>query len=252
MKYTLNHLAKTIDHSLLHPTMTDADLDAGCAIAKEYNVATVCVKPYYVKRAAQLLADSGVLVCSVIGFPHGNSTTKIKVLETRQACADGALEIDMVVNCGKVLSEDWRAVKSDIYAVNKECLKHGAILKVIFENDFLPKNAHKIKLTKICSTLGVAFVKTSSGYGFIKQANGDYNYKGATIADIDLMRKYCAPGVQIKAAGGVRTLDDMLKFMDHGVTRFGATATIVMLEEAKERLGLTSKKTIPNTAPGSY
>jgi deoxyribose-phosphate aldolase len=248
MKYTLNQLAKMIDHSLLHPTMADAELDAGCAIAKDYNVATVCVKPYYVKRANQLLAGSDVLVCSVIGFPHGNSTTKLKVLETRQACLDGALEIDMVVNCGKVLSEDWRTVKSDIYAVNKECLKHKAILKVIFENDFLPKKSYITKLCKICSAIGVAFVKTSTGYGYTKQANGDYNYKGATLADVDLMRKNCPENVQIKAAGGIRTLDDMILFRDHGCTRIGATATVAMLEEAKKRLGMESKIVKTNNA----
>ncbi len=241
MNYTLPELAKMIDHSLLHPTMNDAELDKGCEIAVAYNVATVCVKPYYVKRAAELLKGSDVLVCSVIGFPHGNSTTKIKVLETRQACLDGATEIDMVVNCGKVLSEDWRSVKSDIYAVNKECLKHGAILKVIFENDFLPKNSYKVKLCKICSAIGVAFVKTSTGYGYVKQPSGDYNYKGATLADVDLMRKYSDSKVQIKGAGGIRTLDDLLLVREHGCTRIGATATVIMLEEAKKRLGIEHK-----------
>jgi deoxyribose-phosphate aldolase len=241
MNYTVADLAKMIDHSLLQPTMTDDELDKGCEIAKEYNVATVCVKPYYVKRATELLKDSKVKICAVIGFPHGNSTTKLKVLETRQACLDGATEIDMVANCGKVLSEDWRFVKSDIYAVNKECLKHGAILKVIFENDFLPKNSYKIKLCKICSSIGIAFVKTSTGYGYVKQANGDYNYKGATVADVDLMRKYSDPKVQIKGAGGIRTLDDLLLMREHGCTRIGATATVAMLEEAKKRLGLESK-----------
>jgi deoxyribose-phosphate aldolase len=249
MNYTVNDLAKMIDHSLLHPTMNDAELDAGCKIAIEYNVATVCVKPYYVKRATELLKNSEVKVCSVIGFPHGNSTTKLKILETRQACFDGATEIDMVVNCGKVLSEDWRYVKSDIYAVNKECLKHGAILKVIFENDFLPKNSFKIKLCKICSTIGVAFIKTSTGYGYVKQPNGDYNYKGATLADCDLMRKYFPIG-EIKAAGGIRTLNDLLIFREHGVTRIGATATVVMLEEAKKRMGLESKEVKNNSNSG--
>jgi deoxyribose-phosphate aldolase len=146
----------------------------------------------------------------------------------------------MVVNCGKVLSEDWRTVKSDIYAVNKECLKHGAILKVIFENDFLPKNSYKIKLCKICTAIGVAFVKTSTGYGYTKQPNGDYNYKGAAIADIVLMRKYF-PNGEVKGAGGIRSLDDLLLMREHGVTRIGATATVAMLEEAKKRLGLDSK-----------
>ena len=236
MNYTLKNLAKMIDHSLLQPVLTDADLEAGYQIAKEYDVATVCVKPYSVKEAVKALEGSDVQVCSVIGFPHGNNTIALKVAETRQACKDGATEIDMVVNAGKVLGEDWRYVKSEIFAVNKECLKHGAILKVIFENDFLPKDKYKIKLCKICNAVGVAFVKTSTGYGYTKQADGNYNYKGATEHDLILMRKHSDPNVQIKAAGGIRTLDELLKVRELGVTRIGATATVAMLEEAKKRI----------------
>jgi deoxyribose-phosphate aldolase len=236
--YTLQDIAKMIDHSLLHPTMTDKDLIEGCQIDKEYDVASFCIKPYFVKEAAEILKGSDVKVCSVIGFPHGNGTIQAKVFETRLACKDGATEIDMVVNAGKVLGEDWRYVKKEINAINKECLKHGAILKVIFENDFLPKDKHKIKLCKICSTIGVAFIKTSTGYGYVKQANGDYNYKGATEHDLILMRKYADPNVQIKAAGGVRSLDGLLKVRELGCTRLGATATIAILEDAKGRLGL--------------
>ena len=239
--FTLKEVSKTIDHSLLHPTMTDAELIAGCKLAMEYDVAAVCIKPYFVKQTAELLKDSDVKVCSVIGFPHGNSTIQTKVFETRLACKDGATEIDMVVNVGKVLGEDWRYVKKEIFAINKECLKHGAILKVIFENDFLPKDKYKIKLCKICSTIGVAFVKTSTGYGYVKLPNGDYNYKGATEHDLQLMRKYSAPEVQIKAAGGVRTLDGLLRIRELGCTRMGATATATICEDAKERLGLKSK-----------
>jgi deoxyribose-phosphate aldolase len=163
MTYSIYQIAKMIDHSLLHPTMTDADLIAGCELAKYYDVATVCIKPYFVKQAAELLKDSDVKVCTVVGFPHGSSTIQLKVAETRQACKDGATEIDMVVNVGKVLSEDWRYVKKEINAILKESHKYGAILKVIFENDFLPKDKFKIKLCKICSILGVEFVKTSTG-----------------------------------------------------------------------------------------
>ena len=236
----VKELAKMIDHSLLHPTMADKELEEGCNLAKYYDVASVCVKPYYVKQAKDLLKDSDVLVGTVIGFPHGNSSINIKVKETEQACKDGAVEIDMVVNIGKVLSEDWRYVKSEIFAVNKMCLKHGAILKVIFENDFLPKDKYKIKLCKICSTVGVAFVKTSTGYGFVKGSDGKYTYEGATEKDLILMRKYSAPQVQVKAAGGVRTLDGLLKVKELGVTRLGASATATILEEAKKRFGGTS------------
>jgi len=238
--YTLKDIAKMIDHSLLHPTMTDKDLIEGCEIAKKYDVAAVCIKPYFVKEAAEILKNSDVKVCSVIGFPHGNGTIQAKVFETRLACKDGATEIDMVVNAGKVLGEDWSYVKKEINAINKECLKHGAILKVIFENDFIIKDKHKIKLCKICSTVGVAFIKTSTGYGYVKQPNGDYNYQGATEHDLILMRKNASPEVQIKAAGGVRTLDGLLKVRELGCTRLGATATITILEDAKKRLGIAS------------
>jgi deoxyribose-phosphate aldolase len=240
--FTVKDISKMIDHSLLHPTMTDKDLVEGCQIAKEYDVAAVCIKPYFVKEAAEILKDSDVKVCSVIGFPHGNGTIQAKVFETRLACKDGATEIDMVVNAGKVLGEDWRYVKKEINAINKECAKHGAILKVIFENDFIAKDKYKIKLCKICSIVGVAFIKTSTGYGYVKQPNGDYNYKGATESDLILMRKYTDPNVQIKAAGGVRTLDGLLKVRELGCTRLGATATIAIIEDAKARLGISTSK----------
>ncbi len=249
MKYTLHQIAKMIDHSLLHPTMTDAELVAGCELAKKYDVATVCIKPYFVKQAVELLKGSDVKTCTVVGFPHGSSTIQQKVTETRQACKEGATEIDMVVNVGKVLSEDWRYIKKEINAVLKETHKGGAILKVIFENDFLPKDKHKIKLCKICSILGVEFIKTSTGYGYTKQANGDYNYKGATEHDLILMKKNSAENVQIKAAGGVRTLDGLLKVMEIGVTRLGASATATIMEDAKKHLGMASE-TVANSTTG--
>ncbi len=249
-------LAKMIDHSLLHPTMTDAQLDAGCALAARYDVATVCVKPYYVPRAAALLKGTDVLVCSVIGFPHGNSHTSIKVLEAELAIREGAPEIDMVANAGRVLGGDLAYVAADIKAVNDVCVARGAILKVIFENDYL-QDAHIIQLCKICSDIGVAFVKTSTGYGFVKQPNGDYNYKGATEAQLRLMRTHCPATVQIKAAGGVRSLDDLLKVRSLGVTRIGATATEAMLQEAVKRgfpgpipAGLTAGSAAAPVAPG--
>lgn len=241
MKYSLPQIAKMIDHSLLHPTMTDTELIAGCELAKKYDVATVCIKPYFVKQAAEILQGSDVKVCTVVGFPHGSSTIQQKVAETRQACKEGATEIDMVVNVGKVLSEDWRYVKKEINTILKESHKYGAILKVIFENDFLPKDKYKIKLCKICSILEVEFIKTSTGYGYTKQANGDYNYKGATEHDLLLMKKHSSEKVQIKAAGGVRTLDGLLKVMDMGITRLGASATAAIIEDAKKRLGLASE-----------
>lgn len=252
MTFTLKQVAKMIDHSLLHPTMTDRELEEGCKLALEYGVAAVCIKPYFVKETAKLLKGSKTQVCSVIGFPHGNSTIKLKVLETRQACKDGATEIDMVVNCGKVLGEDWSYVRKEIKAINAECKKHGAILKVIFENDFLPEDKFKIKLCKICSKIGVAFVKTSTGYGFVKGGDGKYSYAGATEHDLKLMRKYTAPEIEIKAAGGVRTLDGLLWAKSLGCTRLGASATVAIMEEAKNRLGIAGEKKEEKEDPSGY
>jgi deoxyribose-phosphate aldolase len=224
-----------IDHSLLHPTLTDKELIAGCELAKSYNVASVCIKPYAVKMAAELLKGSPVKVGCVIGFPHGNSATEVKKYETRVACRDGAVEIDMVVNIGKALGGDWKFVQKDVKAVVREAHKHGAIVKVIFENDFLPDDAVKIKLCKICEKAGADFVKTSTGYGFVKGADGKYSYQGATEHDIKLMRANCSPKVQVKAAGGVRDLDALIKVRDWGCTRCGASATAAMLDDYKKR-----------------
>ncbi|RAL10669.1 2-deoxyribose-5-phosphate aldolase [Aspergillus homomorphus CBS 101889] len=231
---TLPQLAKMIDHSLLHPTMTDADILAGLKIARDNHVATACVKPYLIPLAKEELAGSDVLVCPVIGFPHGNSTTEIKVLEATAAVKAGGNEIDMVVNVGKVLSGDWEYVTEEIRQINEAVTANGAILKVIFENDYLQAE-HIARLCEVCTQLDVAFVKTSTGYGFVKQSDGSYNYKGATAKDLKLMREKSGAKVQIKAAGGVRTLDDLLHVMSLGVTRIGATATVAILEEAKKR-----------------
>ena len=172
MTDSLLSLAKMIDHSLLHPTMTDLDLTNGCKLAVKHHVATVCIKPYSVSLAVEKLAGTDVGVCTVIGFPHGNSKTNVKIFEMEQAIVDGAVEIDMVVNVGKVLSKDWAYVTGEIKAVNKTCINRGAILKVIFENDFLPADEYKIRLCEICSEAKVAFVKTSTGYGFTNRLAG--------------------------------------------------------------------------------
>lgn len=229
-KVSKHEIAKMIDHSLLHPTMDDQILIDGIEIARQFNVASVCIKPYAVKMAADMLKDSDVMVCTVIGFPHGNSRVDVKVFETERAIDDGAVEIDMVVNAGKVLSEDWDYVTNEIAAIVAVTKKHGAALKVIFENDFLPDDKYKIRLCEICSELKVEFVKTSTGYGFVKQSDGSYNYKGATHHDLVLMRKHSDPTVEVKAAGGVRTLEDTLKVRELGVTRIGATATEAIVQ----------------------
>ena len=242
MKYRYDELAGMIDHSLLHPTMTDQELEDGCKLAARYGVASVCIKPYGVKLAAELLKGTGVLVGAVIGFPHGNSTTESKRYETELACRDGAVEIDMVVNIGKALGGDWDYVERDIKAVCDEAHRHGGKVKVIFENDYLTKGGaglgsddFKRKLCQVCERAGADWVKTSTGYGFIKQADGSYNYKGATEHDLKLMRASVSSKVQVKAAGGVRDLDGLMLVRDLGGTRCGATATAAMLDEYRRR-----------------
>ncbi len=233
----VKELAKMIDHSILNPMHTDQDLLKQCEVALKYDVASVCVKPYAVRSAARILEGSDVKVGCVIGFPHGNSSTVVKVFEAEQACLDGADEVDMVINVGKTLGGDWNYVEKEIKAVTDICHKNKSVVKVIFETDFVTKAEDKIRLCEICTRVGADFVKTSTGYGYVKLPNGDYNYKGATIEDVKLMRKYSGPAVQIKCAGGVRTLDDLLKMKEAGATRSGATATEAILTDAMKRFG---------------
>jgi len=235
--YNSKDLARMIDHSILHPTMTDQDLIDGCKLAKDYHVASVCVKPYAVKKAHELIQGSDVAVGAVVGFPHGNSSTEVKAFETEMAILDGATEIDMVINIGKALSGDWNYIEAEIGRVVRLTKKNNAILKVIFENDYLPDDELKIKLCRICSQHKVEYVKTSSGYGFVKCQDGKYSYRGATEHDVELMRRHSDPEVGIKAAGGIRTLDEMIKMVEKGATRIGATATKAILEEAYKRFG---------------
>lgn len=228
-------LAKMIDHSILHPTMTDEDLRRECAVARKYNVASVCVKPYAVKQAVELLKGSDVLVGCVIGFPAGNSAIAVKVFETETACKDGAVEIDMVINIGRALQGDWAYITEEIKSVTNICHHHKAIVKVIFETDYVSKETDIVKLCQICTEVGADYVKTSSGFGFVKQTNGDYNYVGATIPVLELMKRSVGQKVKVKAAGGVRTLDQLVAVQAAGCSRCGATATSVMMEDAMRR-----------------
>jgi len=230
-------LAKMIDHSILHPTMTDEDLKRECEVAAKYNVASVCVKPYAVKQAVELLKESDVLVGCVIGFPAGNSAIEVKVFEALTACKDGAVEIDMVINIGKALQGDWEYIEEEIGAIAKTCHNNGAILKVIFETDFVSKKEDIVKLCQICTEVEADYVKTSSGFGFVKGADGKYSYTGATIENLKLMRAISGPNVKVKAAGGVRTLDGLLAVQKAGCARCGATATIAIMEDAFVRFG---------------
>ncbi|HLP07685.1 MAG TPA: deoxyribose-phosphate aldolase [Opitutaceae bacterium] len=231
---TVADLARMIDHSLLHPTLTDEQLHAGLAVARRCGCATACVKPYAVPMSVEALLGSGVGVCAVTGFPHGNSHTALKVTETDRAIAEGATEIDVVVNIGKVLADDWDYVAAELTEVNAICLARGALLKVIFENDYL-QDSHIVRLCEICTEVGVAFVKTSTGYGFVQQPDGAYRYRGATDEHLRLMRRHSGSHVRIKAAGGIRTLDDVLRVRVLGVNRIGATATEKILAEAIRR-----------------
>ena len=227
MDYTYLDVAKMIDHSLLNPTLTVEDLEKGLSIALAYDVASVCIMPYYLPRCAERLAGSTVKASATIGFPHGGQTTATKVAEARQALADGGQELDMVVNISKVLSADWAYVRDDIRAVADLTHAAGQRIKVIFENCYL-KDDQKIRLCEICTDVAVDWVKTSTGYGI----------GGATHDDLRLMRAHTPPSVQVKAAGGVRDLDALLAVRALGVSRCGATRTAEMMNEARRRLGL--------------
>lgn len=237
MRPRYEELAKMIDHALLHPTMTDEQMEAGCEMAIQYGVASVCIKPYYVQRAAELLQGSDVVVGTVIGFPHGSNLTEVKRHETQLACQDGASEIDMVINVGKAISGDWAYVQKDIEAVCAEAHRHRAKVKVIIENDYLSSgggglngDALKQKLCQICEAAGADWVKTSTGFGFVKQASGGYNYQGATEHDLKLMREAVSQTVQVKASGGVRDLAGLIRVRELGASRCGTSATAQILD----------------------
>lgn len=223
-RLTSADIAKMIDHSLLRPELTKEQVEEGCRLAREYDVASVCVKPCDVALANTILEGSDVLVTTVVGFPHGAHKTEIKVFEAQEAIKDGAVELDMVLNIGRLLSRDFDYVERDIKAVVDAAHEKGVLVKVIFENFYLSDELKEIAC-KISEKVGADYVKTSTGF-----AGG-----GATIEDLKLMRRVCSPKVKIKAAGGVRTLDGALAVRSVGTVRFGATATKAILEEAMQR-----------------
>lgn len=218
-------IAKSLDHALLKPTLTDAELEAGCRLALEYDVASVCIVPHALGRCAELLAGSSVQPSTTIGFPHGSSATSTKLAEARQALRDGGTELDVVVNIGKVLGGEHAYVKAELQTLLAATRDAGAKLKVIFENAFLG-DAHKLALCGICAELEVDWVKTSTGFG----------PSGATLADLRLMRANTPPSVQVKASGGIRTLDQVLEIDALGVSRIGTSSTAAILDELKTRL----------------
>lgn len=242
LDYTYEDVAKMIDHSLLNPSLTAAELEQGCRLALDYDVASVCILPYWLRRCADMLRGSRVKASTTVGFPHGGHTTAIKAAEARQAIADGGEELDMVVNISAVLSGEWGYVRDDIGAVVEVAHGAGQKVKVIFENAYLA-DEHKIRLCEICGELDADWVKTSTGY-----ASG-----GATMEDLALMRKHAPAHVQVKAAGGIRDLDALLRVRAIGVTRSGATRTASMLEDARRRLGLAPIRAAePAAAPAGY
>ncbi len=217
-------IAKAIDHSLLRPELDDAFVEDGCRLAAEYDVASVCVRPTDVRRAAAILAGTDVAVGTVIGFPHGSHRTETKVFEARQALADGATELDMVIQIGALKSGRDAEVLADIAAVVDVAHAAGAIVKVIFENAYLT-DEEKVRACHLSEAAGADFVKTSTGFG----------PGGATHEDLALMRRSVSAHVQVKAAGGVRTLDALLDVMALGVTRVGATATKAIIDDFRAR-----------------
>ena len=238
---TYEQLAKVIDHSLLKPELTEEDVIAGCKLAHKYHTATVCVKPCHVKLAAEVLKDSDVLVSTVVGFPHGSNLTEVKVLEAEKAMDDGALELDMVLNIGQLRSGKIDFVKEDVKAVCDAAHARGVKVKVIFENAYL-NDEEKIAACKLCDEAGADWVKTSTGF-----APG-----GATLEDLRLMRDNVSERVQVKAAGGVRTLPAILEVIDVGVTRCGATATATILDDFKSQQEGKQVEVRPDSAPGEY
>ncbi len=241
MTYTYADISKMIDHSLLNPTLTTADLDAGIQLALAYDVASVCILPYALRRCAEMLRGSTVQASTTIGFPHGGHTTAIKQAEAERAIADGCQELDMVVNISQVLSGNWDYVRADIQAVIEVAHAAGQKVKVIFENCYL-QDEHKIHLCRICSDLNADWVKTSTGYGT----------GGATHDDLRLMRQHAAPHVQVKAAGGVRDLESLLAVRALGVSRCGASRTREMLNECRQKLGLAGIEVSAVQATGGY
>jgi deoxyribose-phosphate aldolase len=240
MSLTYHTFSKMIDHSLLNPTLTVSDLEAGCRLAIAYEVASVCIMPYYLKRCAEFLRGTGVRASTTIGFPHGGHTSVIKVAEAKQALADGCEELDMVVNISQVLSDNWDYVQSEIKAIVEVTHAAGQKLKVIFENCYL-RDDQKIRLCEICGELNVDWVKTSTGYGT----------GGATLDDLRLMRRHSPVHVQVKAAGGIRDYAALQQVREIGVSRVGASRTREMLDECRRTMGLPSI-TFEASSPAGY
>ena len=227
MSWNYSDISKMVDHALLKPTLRTTDLEAGCLMARSYDVASVCIMPFAVKQCVDLLDGSNVAPGTTIGFPHGASTIQSKTEQSKSALADGCTELDMLINISKLLSGDWNYVRSEVQAIVDITHEYGQVLKVIFETCYLSDD-DKIHLCEICAEAGVDWVKTSTGFGT----------GGATLEDLTLMRKHSPNSIQIKASGGIRTLDTLLSVREIGVTRVGTSSTQTILDEARRRLDL--------------
>lgn len=211
-------LNKYIDNTLLKAFATTSDIEKICEEAKKYNFKSVCVNPYYVKKAKELLKDSDVLVCTVIGFPLGANTIETKAFETSDAIKNGADEIDMVINVGKAKEHDYDYIKKEIEEVVKA--SSGKLVKVIIETCYLT-DEEKVEVCKAATLAKANFVKTSTGFGT----------GGANVHDVSLMRNAIDSSMKVKASGGVRTLEDALKMVDAGAERIGASSGVQIMED---------------------
>lgn len=229
---TPEKIVSICDHAILHPQFTDAQMKAELESIKTLPLASVCIKPYAVGLAKELLAGTKIGIGTVIGFPSGSHTPDAKAVETERAFDDGAQEADMVINVGKALSHDWDYCREDINAVLQVVRARKGVIKVIFETDYLTDETAKIKLCEICSELGVDYVKTSTGFGFAKQPDGTFQARGAQDADLKLMRKHSGAHVGVKASGGVRTYEDAVRVISLGVTRIGTSSSHAIFKAA--------------------
>lgn len=234
---TAVQVGRLLDHAILHPTTGPAAAAAELDAVASLPLASVCIKPGLVPLAVERLRGSGIGVGTVIGFPHGGTDTPTKVHESRAALEAGAVELDMVINIGCALDGDWAGVERDIAAVLKAARDGRALLKVIFETDYLPQDATKVRLCEICGGLGVDFVKTSTGFGFVKQPEGGFHYRGATAHDVALMRRHTPTSIGVKPSGGIRKLDEVLAFVALGATRIGTGSGPAIMKEAYQRFG---------------
>ncbi len=227
----LNSIASLIDHAVLHPTHGDEALNEACTIAARYGVASLCVKPYAVPDAVNILQGSGVDVSCVAGFPAGNSFIEAKMKEAAQACSAGAKEVDFVINIAKVLDADWGYIENEVISMTQLCHSYNALVKVIFETDYINDRLAIKRLCEICTHAGADFVKTSTGFGYNKLSNGHYQYTGATLDNVRWMKANVGKEVRVKASGGIRTLEELVLFKEAGCDRIGTSSTEAIMKE---------------------